>query len=243
MPRSLVSGLGSSPRMRGAHRQPWQGCDRPGIIPADAGSTRKSRIIPLCRQDHPRGCGKHGALRTILCAVVGSSPRMRGAQRPEQRDKHNQRIIPADAGSTIRVNIYLRPWMDHPRGCGEHETAWLGFVDHLGSSPRMRGAHDFLSPDGEFLRIIPADAGSTGGRGCSGGLSRDHPRGCGEHFGPTALPVGQGGSSPRMRGAPGQAGRERVCLGIIPADAGSTTCTRTTANRTKDHPRGCGEHD
>ena len=52
-----------------------------------------------------------------------------------------------------------------------------------GSSPQMRGAlacHVLFSG---FLRIIPADAGSTS---CDCGwplLTRDHPRRCGEHTG------------------------------------------------------------
>ena len=34
-----------------------------------------------------------------------------------------------------------------------------------------------------------------------------------------------------------------VGFGIIPADAGSTTCTATWPHAARDHPRGCGEHD
>ena len=50
------------------------------------------------------------------------------------------------------------------------------------------------------------------------------------------------GSSPRMRGA---LGKRRVGVrraGIIPAYAGSTSCTRIAARPGRDHPRVCGEH-
>ena len=50
---------GSSPRMRGApcltvRIYPW-----PGIIPADAGSTRPNSLSADAVRDHPRGCGEH----------------------------------------------------------------------------------------------------------------------------------------------------------------------------------------
>ena len=31
----------------------------PGIIPADAGSTRPNRVVTARDKDHPRGCGEH----------------------------------------------------------------------------------------------------------------------------------------------------------------------------------------
>ena len=50
---------GSSPRMRGALREPSRRHHEIRIIPADAGST--SHLQSVCRQppDHPRGCGEH----------------------------------------------------------------------------------------------------------------------------------------------------------------------------------------
>ena len=54
------------------------------------------------------------------CAVVGSSPHVRGAQWVSEVAKDKDGIIPACAGSTS-----LRRWpfsmpRDHPRMCGEH---------------------------------------------------------------------------------------------------------------------------
>ena len=45
-----------------------------------------------------------------------------------------------------------------------------------------------------------------------------------------------------MRGALDKAFRIALQLGIIPADAGSTTVGRAVLTCPKDHPRGCGEH-
>ena len=57
-----------------------------------------------------------------------------------------------------------------------------------------------------------------------------------------AIGVRMWGSSPRMRGA--RRLRRLICManGIIPADAGSTAPVSMTGRRTRDHPRGCGEH-
>ena len=114
---------GSSPRMRGA-RDPKAGCQRPGrIIPADAGSTRSSCSATGPVPDHPPGCGEHQMINVVAFLKQGSSPRMRGApDRPEQVP-YQDRIIPADAGSTRSSVPGSHGRKDHPRGCGEH--AWM----------------------------------------------------------------------------------------------------------------------
>ena len=70
--------------------------------------------------------------------------------------------------------------------------------------------------------IIPADAGNTSARPSPWAAPWDHPRGCGEHCDPR-LPIGYvTGSSPRMRGTPGEELDDRAVVRIIPADAGNT---------------------
>ncbi len=91
---------GSSPRMRGAPRRARQHKHRPGIIPADAGSTKLSSPGRSPAGDHPRACGEH---------VVHDSERIAAG-----------RIIPADAGSTLAPSRPSSRRRDHPRGCGEH---------------------------------------------------------------------------------------------------------------------------
>ena len=49
------------------------------------------------------------------------------------------------------------------------------------------------------------------------------------------------GSSPRVRGAAGDAHRRVVPLGIIPACAGSRTFLLEALGQLGDHPRVCGE--
>ena len=71
-------------------------------------------------EDHPRGCGEHELNILYHYLDTGSSPRMRGALLHRFDAVPGQRIIPADAGSTVsgRRGFFLP--RDHPRGCGEH---------------------------------------------------------------------------------------------------------------------------
>ena len=151
------------------------------IIPADAGSTRKSRNKAYRYRDHPRGCGEHGVRRQRGFGCMGSSPRMRGAHLVTQIVGSTIGIIPADAGSTeIHIARYTGQ-TDHPRGCGEHRARRALVHWWRGSSPRMRGAPAANPSNSTTDGIIPADAGSTGQLGQVSGSLWDHPRGCGEH--------------------------------------------------------------
>ena len=178
-----------------------------------------------------------------MCLGSGSSPRMRGTRRSDRYTIDMSRIIPADAGNTLCRYAHPDRYEDHPRGCGEHRPAtgrichigWdhpRGCGEHLsttakaarqsGSSPRMRGTQCQVCTAQSQERIIPADAGNTAVilRFCC--LSKDHPRGCGEHHPLGLRQIGLRGSSPRMRGTHPVSGYAEYCDGIIPADAGNT---------------------
>ena len=86
----------------------------------------------------------------------------------------------------------------------------------------MRGALAPAQVDELIARIIPADAGSTKIDETLFGATEDHPRGCGEHGYGLANSGMKTGSSPRMRGAHGNAPSPVWIKRIIPADAGST---------------------
>ena len=64
----------------------------------------------------------------------------------------------------------------------------------------------------------------------------------GEHSRLASPAVYSAGSSPHARGAPLHLGHARVVVGIIPACAGSTSCTRSAGCWRWDHPRMRGEH-
>ena len=88
--------------MRGALAQRVQTMVDEGIIPADAGSTRRSDFQAERSWDHPRGCGEHTLFGMVVPKCGGSSPRMRGARSVIRLKTIRLRIIPADAGSTVR---------------------------------------------------------------------------------------------------------------------------------------------
>ena len=152
------------------------------------------------------------------------------------------RFIPAGAGNTHEVESRLRPRPVHPRGRGEHGDGGGVHAADDGSSPRARGTlrgRRTSLPQGRF---IPAGAGNT--RGLCGGKREKsvHPRGRGEHQGPSANPDPKDGSSPRARGTPPAAVVHRVRIRFIPAGAGNTRSSASHPPLSTVHPRGRGEH-
>ena len=167
---------------------------------------------------------------------------MRGALHTVHDGLAGKRIIPADAGSTFRPGSPVSCRPDHPRRCGEHRLGLPEISPRGGSSPQMRGAQLCGAGRQCDLRIIPADAESTGGKKLSNAIGQDHPRRCGEHIGVRKREAPAKGSSPQMRGAPRAGLTWPSAHRIIPADAESTSpCSNPTPGR-KDHPRRCGEH-
>ena len=198
---------------------------------------------PCCRaRDHPRVCGEHDKQNTRQINLKGSSPRMRGAHRHRHRGVLLPGIIPAYAGSTGLLVVRLDHYQDHPRVCGEHKACPRLLHSPTGSSPRMRGAPQDLARPLRVLGIIPAYAGSTVRLHERSRGVEDHPRVCGEHRFGVPLPSGDGGSSPRMRGAPHVAVERARAYRIIPAYAGSTSNMVSQILDDWDHPRVCGEH-
>ena len=134
------TGLGSSPRMRGAHVTHTVVGLHPRIIPAYAGSTQAAGRPWHPAQDHPRVCGEHSLEIVQFLRKLGSSPRMRGALHMAAPRKDQRGIIPAYAGSTFKSFLRSALIGDHPRVCGEHVVSPEMLPSLPGSSPRMRGA-------------------------------------------------------------------------------------------------------
>ena len=107
----------------------------------------------------------------------------------------------------------------------------------------MRGTQLAGAKRNALVRIIPADAGNTLSVYGARSAPKDHPRGCGEHRNSCVLVDSLKGSSPRMRGTPGELLLSPDSVGIIPADAGNTNTRSVSLSSGRDHPRGCGEHN
>ena len=131
-------------------------------------------------------------------------------------------IIPACAGSTVRLGRCFPPYRDHPRMCGEHVPPVRVGGAPSGSSPHVRGAPFLFGTNWAGSGIIPACAGSTCAVRTRSGRWR--------------------GSSPHVRGAHDSDAVVAFCAGIIPACAGSTADMLFEGDVTRDHPRMCGEH-
>ena len=148
---------------------------------------------------------------------------MRGARAGVGVAPGQGRIIPAYAGSTSLLQTSLCFYQDHPRVCGEHLKKSTKGPENHGSSPRMRGAHGRHQEPPGLGGIIPAYAGSTFLASQDTHQEGDHPRVCGEHNSHNSLHSSIRGSSPRMRGALGNAIGITCWKRIIPAYAGSTS--------------------
>ena len=213
---------GSSPRARGARRLAAADPAARGIIPACAGSTRRSSRQGGTWRDHPRVRGEHTRDDRLRKRQRGSSPRARGARSRPYGERAGVGIIPACAGSTPAPDL------------GDREAA--------GSSPRARGARRRARPATRRRGIIPACAGSTVCSRCSASRCRDHPRVRGEHSMPRLTASSEKGSSPRARGARELGAQCPKDVGIIPACAGSTRHVVLARGDMGDHPRVRGEH-
>ena len=187
-------------------------------------------------------CGEHRVGLECVFLEEGSSPHVRGALRLFRFPLDLTGIIPACAGSTIRLAGRSMCSRDHPRMCGEHQRGVRDPRTALGSSPHVRGARLERDENPSGSGIIPACAGSTDRVGAAGSLVGDHPRMCGEHITPNPFANAVLGSSPHVRGALIQGIVLHCPLGIIPACAGSTQVRLRRRPWTEDHPRMCGEH-
>ena len=181
-------------------------------------------------------------MRDMIVGSEGSSPHTRGALVGALSYASATWIIPAYAGSTLKIADGPDIAQDHPRIRGEHESGQAKGASVEGSSPHTRGALHLPYSLAVVPGIIPAYAGSTRPARICGRSSRDHPCIRGEHS-PLSLSLARGaGSSPHTRGARGGVLVHLPDAGIIPAYAGSTPQPRSPRWRCRDHPRIRGEH-
>ncbi len=113
---------GSPPRARGAGQRPARPRPEGRITPACAGSSVHAHGVEVGRRDHPRVRGEQEPGQINFRVSGGSPPRARGAGHPRRRQRGQQRITPACAGSRCsrRRPAVLRG--DHPRVRGEQTS-------------------------------------------------------------------------------------------------------------------------
>ena len=110
---------GSSPRVRGTgiRRLAQFGPNR--FIPACAGNRHQASRPIWPKPVHPRVCGEQTLDWMLVDGDCGSSPRVRGTDRPGRTEYHENRFIPACAGNRNRLEGMAKCGAVHPRVCGE----------------------------------------------------------------------------------------------------------------------------
>ena len=172
---------------------------------------------------HPRSRGEHKPLLRSLLRLFGSSPLARGTRVLSPAPPAPGRLIPARAGNTRVLCLFLRSESAHPRSRGEHGIPLTRHRHQLGSSPLARGTHSAPTLDWVGARLIPARAGNTAAS-CFATISQAaHPRSRGEHGVPVARVVHAYGSSPLARGTRCSGRISSLPRRLIPARAGNTS--------------------
>ena len=153
--------VGSSPLARGTpasfRGRSW--CAR--LIPARAGNTIMSEVLPSLMSAHPRSRGEHHQPRPFSDSLCGSSPLARGTHRRAPLFDSPLGLIPARAGNTFPTFRLLDLLAAHPRSRGEHSTPPAAIQVCPGSSPLARGTLRTGIDDHTKGRLIPARAGNT----------------------------------------------------------------------------------
>ena len=134
----------------------WQ-MDR--ITPAHAGKSRLKRPSDNASQDHPRPCGEKMSAYRSSKICVGSPPPMRGKGGLGSAGTLVPRITPAHAGKSRGRLLSTLFAEDHPRPCGEKQSALSTRPSTLGSPPPMRGKDGQCRLQNTNVRITPAHAG------------------------------------------------------------------------------------
>ena len=180
-PPSIALASGSSPLTRGKPQGPRG--DRRGhrLIPAHAGKTQPQAARRNPGRAHPRSRGENDCGGVIPVVGVGSSPLTRGKPHAPTVTAPTGGLIPAHAGKTMRVTVWVPLGAAHPRSRGENLFALVIGVRTFGSSPLTRGKPLSGRRRVPPRRLIPAHAGKTRRHRNGRGHREAHPRSRGEN--------------------------------------------------------------
>ena len=186
--------------MRGKGRTTRPAPARARITPAYAGKRPPRRTGRCAGWDHPRVCGEKITRPSSSSFGMGSPPHVRGKADLALSMSAVQRITPACAGKRQALAKALSRSRDHPRMCGEKESARPARPAAWGSPPHVRGKGFFYFAHKVLERITPACAGKSPWALRRPGGRRDHPRMCGEKPDCKAKRNPKKGSPPHVRG-------------------------------------------
>ena len=190
---------------------------------------------------HPHACGADDTPAGRDLVRDGSSPRVWGGQRRQQRRHRRLRFIPTRVGRTPPAGRSDAATPVHPHACGADDRPADPSFSFTGSSPRVWGGLDLL------LRAHQVDRGSSprvwGGRPQ---LRVGHPE---LRFIPTRV----GRTAPAPPGWPTTPVHPHACgadpmdgpvwwgrVRFIPTRVGRTPCSRAQPVHRSVHPHACG---
>ena len=130
-----------------------------GLIPAHAGKTRRWARPRRWSRAHPRSRGENCSARSATICLSGSSPLTRGKLRRGIRRFKKERLIPAHAGKTARLQCKTCARPAHPRSRRENKQLLVAAASQRGSSPLTRGKRDHRRYRDRSPGLIPAHAG------------------------------------------------------------------------------------
>ncbi len=155
------SAPGLSPLARGTLRQPPASPAVRRFIPAGAGNTVCSHVLPVIRMVYPRWRGEHKARNFYSALDPGLSPLARGTLTVAPLRVGDGRFIPAGAGNTTNRDLSAVSLPVYPRWRGEHIIRKSIYILSVGLSPLARGTQLRMLPELRGQRFIPAGAGNT----------------------------------------------------------------------------------
>ena len=149
---------------------------------------------------------------------------------------------PRVCGKTRPCSIMGSNWSEHPRVCGENLHAGDKRQVRGGTSPRMRGKPPESITSAADRGTSPRMRGKPQARSPTIRRPRNIPAYAGKTTRGSSRKLCSRGTSPRMRGKHGCKMTPIQIHRNIPAYAGKTLISRTYSNRTPEHPRVCGEN-
>ena len=191
---------------------------------------------------HPRSRGENACGNAGHRSGGGSSPLTREKPRDGQAHPLSDGLIPAHAGKTASPHRLPGCVWAHPRSRGENIGCLVENGAGEGSSPLTRGKPFGRPRPPHSAGLIPAHAGKTFTASCARIADKAHPRSRGENAPVPCAGVSGQGSSPLTRGKLIPRTFARSVCGLIPAHAGKTVESDSSAGTRWAHPRSRGEN-
>ncbi len=236
------SAAGLSPLARGTRAGDGATAVEHRFIPAGAGNTMTTSLIPGWMPVYPRWRGEHSQNCRAWSRCCGLSPLARGTLIGLGVAGMGLRFIPAGAGNTGAGVSGRDSGAVYPRWRGEHVPSACRSPGSHGLSPLARGTPHTFKHRVRVLRFIPAGAGNTRPFPRIVDVCSVYPRWRGEHRDTGARISRLHGLSPLARGTHVGSEQDVPDRRFIPAGAGNTQIHSSLVFNVPVYPRWRGEH-